>query len=81
MRVYEETRAGRTYTGLGAVTARERLDVDAVDVADSDVAGTDSVRLVRELTNHSWTRHAHVRRERHTAEVHLPQNPAGNISH
>ena len=58
-------------TGLRAAAACERLDVDGVDVQDSDIAGAYSVLLVRKLADDCRPRHLHVRRERHATEVHL----------
>ena len=54
--------------------ASERVDFDGVDVEDCYVAGAHSIRLVRKLTDHGWTRYLHVRRERHVTEVYLRQN-------
>jgi len=65
-------------TWLQAAAARERLDADGIGVSDGNVAGADSLRLLRERPDERRARYSHSGREQHITEVHLSHNPNHN---
>ena len=49
----------------------ERLDDDSAAVDDGDVAWTDAVDCVGQLTNDHWTWHVDILRQDHVTKVRL----------